>query len=282
MSPRRVSAFELSRLAVPLPAFLPSVNQIGFDGYDMLAAPVRISPPGPDGEGTLTAWVIAAKRRADGTLVPDPAGNFLFPLSGRYRQDSVILSADNIELTFSFGPVPLRLLQFRGQLGKDLAFRPGASLYAEVNCPEVPNYGPFLPMFRLCNSDGQLIGSGTFLTRRYGAGREAANVRPAGVSVRSIDLTRPSLTRAGSASAELGVAAGTRYRPRDHTVGLLLTDTATGEPVGLDYRRATRVTADAAGNVTGVRVEIPAGVRLPDRVTAHVMTDVFPLASRDL
>ncbi len=38
---KRASAFQLSRLAVPLPPFLPSVNQIGFDSYDLIAGRAR-------------------------------------------------------------------------------------------------------------------------------------------------------------------------------------------------------------------------------------------------
>ncbi len=44
--PDRVSAFELRRLAVPLPAFLPSVNQIGFDSYVLLVGAIRGRPAG--------------------------------------------------------------------------------------------------------------------------------------------------------------------------------------------------------------------------------------------
>ena len=278
VSPSRVSAFELRRLAVPIPAFLPSVNQIGFDGYDFLVAPVSISPPGPDGSGTLAAWVISARRRANGTVVPDPRGNFLFALAGRYQRDSIVLSASDVTLTFSFGTAPLHLLQFRGQLSRSLAFRPGANLYVEVNCPEVPYYGPFLPLFRLCNSQGQLIASGTFITRRY---RGTARVRPRGVSVGSVALERPSGGADGSATATLALRRGVSYSAKRHQVGILLTDADTGAPVGLDYRKGTRVSADAHGNAASVRLTIPAGTSLPERVRVHVMADVFPLASRD-
>ena len=281
ISRRRVSAFELRRLAVPIPAFLPSVNQIGFDGYDFLVAPVHISPPGPDGEGTLSMWVIAARRLANGTTVPDPGGNFLFPLTGRYKADSVILSAADINLTFSFGTVPLHLLQFRGQLGKDLAFAPGANLYVEVNCPDVPYYGPFLPLFRLCNTDGQLVSSGTFLTERYAARRDAANVRPRGVSVASMQLERPGVASDGSATAALAVARTAKYSPTRHAVAILLTDADTGRPVNLDYKAKTAVSADARGNIAQVRLTIPRGTQLPAHIRAYVMTDVFPLEARD-
>ena len=34
---KEVGALEISRLALPLPSLLPSVNQIGFDSYDLIA-----------------------------------------------------------------------------------------------------------------------------------------------------------------------------------------------------------------------------------------------------
>ncbi|MCW2968116.1 MAG: hypothetical protein JWM71_1888 [Solirubrobacteraceae bacterium] len=276
---RRTSAFELSRLAVPLPAFLPSVNQIGFDGYDWLVAPVSISKPDANGTGTALLWVISARRLAGGGLVPDPAGNFLFPLSVRYRRDAVMLDASDIWLTFSFGRVPLHVLQFRGQLQKNLRFRPGANLLAQVNCPDVPTYGAFLPLFRLCNSDGQLVSSGTFLTRGYDGPAEAA---VKAVSVGAPDYTPPSATQDGRLVEHFTVHGS--WPAKRHQAGVVLADAATGAPVQLDYRANTTVAADRAGNVATVTLTIPKGTAMPPagRLRAYVMTDVFRAAAQTL
>ncbi|MBV9916890.1 MAG: PQQ-binding-like beta-propeller repeat protein, partial [Solirubrobacterales bacterium] len=56
----RVSAVTIKRLAVPMPAFLPSVNQIGFDSYDWIAATIL------RGHGSVLEWVIGAYRDAHG------------------------------------------------------------------------------------------------------------------------------------------------------------------------------------------------------------------------
>jgi hypothetical protein len=176
----------------------------------------------------------------------------------------------------------VHLLQFRGLLGRNLRFAPGANLYAEVNCPDVPNYGPFLPLFRLCNTDGQLISTGTFLTNRYAGGRAGSDRRPRGVSLRSLVLQRPQSGADGAATATFTVGRRMRYRPRDHALGILLTDADTGRPVNLDYHTLTHVTAGARGNVAQVRLTVPSGTTLPAHVRAYVMTDVFALASRSL
>ncbi len=129
MGRKRVGALELSRLALPLPSLLPSVNQIGFDSYDLIAGTLaKGGGPGP------ALGDRRARRGATGSPVPDPNGNFAFPLSGPYRGDEVLLNASQVNLQFSFGPVPIRSLDFRGELGADGRFAPGASLYGQVTC----------------------------------------------------------------------------------------------------------------------------------------------------
>jgi len=64
---------------VPLPAFLTSVNQIGFDDYHLLAGTLAV------GGGRVLMYVITAKADADGTLTPDPGGGLNFVIGGRYR-----------------------------------------------------------------------------------------------------------------------------------------------------------------------------------------------------
>jgi hypothetical protein len=236
------SAFRIRRLAVPLPAFLPSVNQIGFDSYEWTAGVLQKNA------GKLLLWVTG-----DG---------FRFPLYGAYRQDAFQLGLQNITLTFSFGPVPLDRLEFRGRLNKDMTTS-GPSLYAEATCATIPNYGPFLPTTtRLCNQDGKLVAGGTFLTQKYAG---PANARPKGVAVTSFELTRPS-------AASDGRAVVTLSRPHDGSI--LLTDAATGEPVPLDYAAATKVEGNR------ITLTIKSGTQMPDSIQAWAIADVFPLQSK--
>ena len=128
-----------------MPAFLPSVNQIGFDSYDWIASTIARS------RNRLLMWVVGAVRDARGVERVDPASAFAFPLSGRYEGSSMILSSPQVPLEFSFGQVPLRRFELRGQLGPDLRFRPGAAVYAETVCATVPIYGPELAFTGICN-----------------------------------------------------------------------------------------------------------------------------------
>ncbi|HKP91839.1 MAG TPA: PQQ-binding-like beta-propeller repeat protein [Thermoleophilaceae bacterium] len=276
----RVSAFNLRRLAIPEPAFVPSVNQIGFDSYDFLVG--TLARTGRT-KGRVLLWVAGAKRTPRGRHVVDPARSFAFPLVGRYRGNELIMSGRDVPLTFSFGDIPVRLLEFRGQFGSGMRMRPGNFLFGEVFCPDVPTYGPLLVAIGLCNRGGKLETSGTYLTggyRQTGAG--AANRRPPGVALGSLTLERPSAGADGRAVARLRLARGARYPARSHVVGVLLVDPATGEPIVLDYRKQTASLRDGRGNLVGARLTIPAGTTLPQRVRAYAITDVFPLASRVL
>jgi hypothetical protein len=198
----RVSAFRLRRLAVPLPPIIPSLNQIGFDSYGMVVGALEVGAPSARGRGSLLLWAVSTKPGPGGTEVADARGAFAFPLQGRYRHDSLLLSQSGLNLTFSFGDVPMRRFDLRMQLDRRLRARPGASLFAEVHCPDVPNYGPALIAIGLCNRDQILPASGTFVTDRYTKG--PANRRPRGVRVGRVALRRPTTTADGVVSARLG------------------------------------------------------------------------------
>ena len=225
------------------------------------------SEPRPDasGRGSLLAWVIAVKPGPKGTWVADPGAGFAFPLSGSYRRDSFQLGLRNITLTFSFGPVPLDMLEFRGRLNKDMTTS-GPNAYAEATCATIPNYGPFLPTTtRLCNQDGKIVVGGTFLTQRYKGG---AN-RKLPLAVTDIQLNRPGAAGAGAAIATLA-----KPFPRGHVGAILLTNADTGEPVPLDY------SAGSGANGSAITLVIPAGTELPEHVKAWVIGDVALLGSK--
>ncbi len=264
----RVSALTISRLAVPMPAFLPSVNQIGFDSYDWIASTIRRT-----GSHVLL-WVTGAYRDARGVERIDPHSAFGFPLEGRYQGDALQLSSPSVPLEFSFGTVPLRTFELRGQLGPGLRVRPGAALYAETVCARVPNYGAELTFTGICNPSGVLAASGTFLSTAY---EGPAAERPSGVRLAALSFSRPSGGHAGSVSAGL---TGPQLPGAGHIAALLLTNAASGAPVSLDLRSNTTVVRDAHGQIHGVRLAIPAGTAVPAHVRIDVIVDAFPLATR--
>jgi hypothetical protein len=273
--PGRVAAFRLTRLAFPLPALLTSVNQIGFDAYNLIVGALSIKPSG-GGSGSILLWAVGARPGPDGAQQVDPHTTLAFPLAGGYQHDSLLLQAENATLTFSFGPVPVQRLVVRAQLSKSLVAQPGADIYGEVNCPDVPFYGPLLPTLRLCNNQDKLISNGTFVTSAYGS-PGTANQRPPGLGVTGVTLQRPTAAAAGSAVATLVLARGAHYPAARHLVSIVLTDAATGAPVGLNYSANLKDIADGHGDIQRAQLTIPAGTSLPAKIRAYVVADVFPL-----
>ena len=276
-----VDAFSFSRMAVPLPPILPSLNQIGFDSYDMAIGALEVGKPDARGEGELLLWAVSTRRDGRGIPVADSNGAFAFPLQGRYRHDSLLLSQSGLNLTFSFGEVPMRRFDLRMQLDRELRAKPGATLYSEVFCPEVPVYGPALIAIGLCNAERKLPASGTFITRRYDR-RGPANRRPRGVAIRDVTLTRPSAGSPGRAVARLSLGRGASLPAARHAGGLLLTDAATGEVVPLDYEKSLSEGVDGDGDIAEIRLRIPPEALLPERIRVFVIADVFPLGARQL
>jgi hypothetical protein len=286
VSANRVTMFRLRRLAVPLPAFLTSVNQIGFDSYVLLVGAVSVGRPGPGGQGRILLWATQARKGPGGAYLGDPHGTLVFPLAGYYRRSTLMLSVKGATLTFSFGKVPLQTLDMDFGLKPSLDNLPGASMYAQAKCASIPNYGASTFATGLCNTDGNLAAAGTFITDPYSFPRHAPaqiqppNVRPRGVTVSSVSLQRATAATDGSVTVKLALARGASYPARDHRVGVLLVDPS-GQPLGIDYTAQTTV-SDRAGNVSGVRLTIPKGTPMPAHLHAYVMADVFPLAERKL
>jgi outer membrane protein assembly factor BamB len=264
---RAVSAMTISHISVPMPPFLASVNQVGFDSYDWIASTIART------RHRVLLWVTGARRGPHGQEEVDPKSAFGFPLAGRYQGGSVILQDPNVSLTFSFGRVPLDRFELRGVLRANLSFAPNASLYAQTVCASVPNYGPELTFTGICNPKGVLAASGTFESAAY---HGSANRRPAGVHASSVTLTRPTATTSGSATVTLG---GARLpNPSRHVAAILLTNAATDTPVQVDYRPETSESTNAGGAIDGVHLTLPAGTRLPNHVRAYVIVDAFAIS----
>lgn len=273
----RPSAFSLGRLAVPLPAFLTSVNQIGFDDIDLLVGVLRMRPATrwartrPGGPRRVLLWAIGARRDGRGGHVPDPRVRFAFPLEGILRGDRLVVRGRGASLALSFVTVPTRRFELRAQLTPELRPRRSPSLVTETVCGAVPVYGPLMRAIRLCNDDDVLVTSGTFTTAAY---RGPASRRAPGTVVRRIAVRRPTAAAGGEVVATLG---GRGLAARDHVLAVLPLDARTGRPVALDLPRLTRVARDRSGAARRVTLRLPAGTPLPERLRLEVLADLVPL-----
>jgi hypothetical protein len=269
-----VGAFEWTRLALPIPPMLPSLNQIGFDYMDWIVGAVDVGPPDATREGRLLLWAIGARRDKDGVLVADPHTDFTLPLSGRYLADSFRIANRDFTMKVTGIPIPFQLFEMRGQLGADGVVRPGATAYSEAKVLSIPTFGPYLVLAGLATDlYDKLVVSGTYVTRPY---RGPANKRPRGARVESVELVAPG-AEPGRVVARIALDAGAALPIAQHRPGIVLIDGESREPVALNYQENLTASADAAGNLREISLALPKGTALPRRLEAAVLVDVFPL-----
>ncbi|MCA9973092.1 MAG: PQQ-binding-like beta-propeller repeat protein, partial [Anaerolineales bacterium] len=277
-----VAAFEWTRLAVPIPPMLPSLNQIGFDYMHWLIAPVAVTPPDAAGAGRAVLWAVGARRNAAGELVVDTETDFRLPLSGRFQHDAFILTHRDFKMAITGIPIPFNRFQIRGRLGADLRVRPGASAYAETQVLRIPTFGIPMVIAGLANQVWRkLLALATYVTHPYPADGAAAR-RPAGVAVAALDYQPPGARKPGLLTAQIRVAPGHAYPADAHLAAILLVDAAHTAVVPLDYHRHLRQTADAAGSLRQVTLTLPPGTRLPPETAVYVILDAFPLFKSSL
>jgi hypothetical protein len=254
------SGLSMSRLAVPMPPMLTSLNQIGFDFYDWIGGAVRTS------KQNTVVWFVGAKRDEDGRIVADPSARFAFPVVGRQRGGTFEFNASGVNLWFTFGPVPLQRFDLRGTFGADGVVEPTSQFLAQAVCADIPSYGSQIPATGMCDPRGVITAGGTFLGQQ--ASSPAVRRVP---GLRVGDITYAD----GKVSAPIDAPAG--YSKEEHFVSILLLDDK-DRPVPLDYYSNTTVLADG-DRITGVEVAVP---ELPGPVTAIVMTDAFPARSKEI
>ena len=227
----------------------------------------------PRGERAAVG-AVSTKRGRGGRLVADRKGAFSFPLQGRYRDDSLLLSQRGLSLTFSFGDVPMRRFDLRMQLGADRRAR-GASLYAEVFCPEVPNYGPALIAIGLCNRDLKLPAERHL---HHPALPRPGEPAPAPAQPRRSPAPAPAgrSARRGHGACFAGASLRASIPP----------PCCSPTPAAATWWRSTTARPSRSASATAtspiVRLSLPAGTELPARMRVHVIADVFPLAARTL
>mgnify|MGYP003584873844 CR=1 FL=1 len=249
----------LSRLAVTLPPMLTSVNQIGFDFYDLIGTQVDTDAAEP------VTWFVGARRTPAGRIVSDPAARFAFATTGEQRSGEFAWSAQQVNLWFTFGPVPLRRFDLRGTFGADGVVRADSQFFAEAVCAGIPGYGTRMPITGMCDTEGVITAAGTFLAEIT---RSPAARSPRGVTIGDVEVTD------GRVTATVDVAPGVSYGATDHFVSILLIDELTGQPLPLDYFSGTTMSTDESGNITGTSVAL-GDTSLPERTTAIVMTDAY-------
>lgn len=267
----KVAVYDIHRLAAPQPPLLPSYNQIGFDFMHLLMGIVDVDAT----SGRVLAWVSAALPSAADAeqIVVDPSDEqrILFPLEGKVEGGAFVFESSSFRVEFANVEVPLSVMRLGGPLptaGKVA----GMSLYAETVCGDVEFYGGLLRAAGLCNyKSDKLVINGAALLRPMKGGE-----KPAGLSAKNLQYVAAASGTEGSVSVEL---EGTLPLGKEHLIGLLLRDKATGKAYPLNYSQKTNNELDAAGKVIKASLTFDDTVAI-DAAQAEVIVlhDLFPLA----
>jgi len=271
----QVPALEWTRLALPVPAMLASLNQTSLDGMEWILSVVD-ARPSTNGRGHLIVWGVGAKRDERGILVVDPESTATLALSGAYSGSNVALSTSRFTASVGGIGVPVERLRLRGQFGPNLEVQPDATLFAEADALSIPGFGTSLVAMGLANRIyDKVVAAGTYMTKPHTG---SANKRPTGLQVRFVEYAQATDRLPGQIVAHFRLApSAPSYRLADHRFGILLIDRSAGEVVPLDYDAQLSASADSQGEVSQVVLTVPAGMKLSHDLGIIVLADAFPL-----
>ncbi len=255
------AAWEISRLALPLPTLLPSYNQIGFDSLHYLISVVE------GANGHAVAWMAGAKLDDAGHTVIDPATGALFPLDVTYgggwftfaNQDGVSVEVMNVV-------IPFRSFRLAASFAADGSASGPVRVSGSTLCGGIPTYGIYLQQLGLCNPSSDVLA--------VAGATDVAAFTPPALAAGDVG----AVTFTATADAVTATLAGSQLALADHAVSVLLVDAATGSPVTLDYGLATQRTADASGRLATVSIPIT-GKPVPPSARVYLMVDTTPAAS---
>ncbi len=273
--------FEWTRLAVPIPTMLPSLNQIGFDYLSWLIGVIEAGEPDPSGSGKLLCWAVGAKRDQDNRLVVDPESDFTLPLAGIYRQNAYLLRNQNFTLKITGIPIPFRTFELRGELDRDFSSLPGSAAYASTEVLSIPNFGFAMVLAGLADRIWRkLTAVGTYLARPCPADF-TRDLRLETIQVTSGTLTPPGPRKPGSVAVTLAAEVGAA--PADkHRGGILLLDAVDDHVIPLNYHQLLSLKANQHGDIAEINLALPGGMDLPERVRVIVLIDIFPIHQVEL
>lgn len=277
MSPDKVSAIEWTRLSAVLPTMLPSLNQIGFDAIEWIISTALLSPPDSSGKGRCVLWAVDGQRDETGLLLPNPDGDVTLPLSGTYQGNSFIVSSENFSLPITGITIPFNHFELRGRLNSDLSIQPGAIAYAETQVLSIPNFGPKMVIAGLASEwFRKMLVIGSYMTKTY-PDYGHVNHAPEGIRINQLLFKPATWLSGGKLEANFELSPGVHFPKNKHRAGILLIDPQSITAISMDYHSNLTIRADSHGDLQSACLDLPRGLRLPNRFLVIVMLDVFPI-----
>jgi hypothetical protein len=265
----RASVLLLRRMAAPQPPMLTTFNQIGFDSYNYLLAPVALDPD-------ERRWIALA---VEGTPGLDPTINYdtisIFTMNGAYRDSYFDLAGQGFAIDVSGVSIAMQYFRVGGWLQPDRT-ADDLDVYAEVNCGDIEFFGLALYLLGLCNPEtDKLIVNGTALVA---PAREELGVRPAALAVEYFGY-EPTGGQFGGGYFEARFSANDLDAATQLPV-IVVIHRADGEAISLPYGTSLERLADGAQHLAGVRLHLP-DTFSPEGLRAVVLVNLYPIYAED-
>jgi hypothetical protein len=253
---------ELYRIAAPLPAILPSYNQIGFDSIHYVIG--LVERLGDD----IVAWGVGGTLDQAGNTIVNPGSEVRFPLV--FRWDDGVLTMINEEgftIEFNGFPLPFRYFRVATTLEANGAAVHSPWLNAKTICDEITFYGMFLDALGFCNLDtGLLDAVGGAEFRPFG--EDGTQSAPSGLG--DVEFSREG-------SIVTATLTGSALQSEEHNFGILVLDDETGVPVGMNYTSFTQTEPDT-GTVQTVTLDMADADAVPSSLRVYLLVDAYPAA----
>jgi len=273
MTDTSTNYFEWTRLAVPIPPMMPSLNQIGFDYMDWIVTPIYVSKPDDTGAGKWMALIAGAKRNENNELQFDPKSEFLFPMQGSYRNNAFILENQGMIMPVTGIPIPFNLLELRGEFEYNTTIRQGATMYADTKVLSIPTFGKYLVAAGLANDVyKKLLVTGTFITQDAASSAIKSN-KVMGIELKEAGVVQSTATEKGRLWVELNNTNDEHIYPSQHRFSIILVDTERMIPLYINYAANTTVLSTNAGDISKIVLELPEKFEFPAQWEAWVMQD---------
>lgn len=253
--------FELYRFAAPLPAILPSYNQIGFDSIHYVVGIVE------GDAGHAIAWGVGGILEGDdNATVVDPSSNVRFPLELSWDRGLLTFTnRDGFTIEFNGFPLPFDYFVVAAEVDESGQALDSPAINATAVCGDIDFYGAFIQQLGYCNPQTDVINVfGGAELRPYEDGVQEA---PEGLGAVEIAVEEDQV---------VATLTGSTLGAEEHNFGILLVDAETSAPVVVDAVNGTERAGSPAGAIERVALDLPRG--FAGEVRAYLMVDAYPAA----
>ena len=239
--PSQDRTFILRRLAVPVPAIMPSYNQIGFDSLSYVVRVLETE------HGKGSAWVMGGIEHSDGTVTVDPKTEAAFPLTWDDSGNGTFMSSDegftatsmNLKIPFSY--FRLSVLSWQNESAI-------VGALASTVCKDIPSYGYFLRKLNFCSPKADRLTVG-------GAAELKRVPTPSALSASKV-IWKETKNWRGYAGLEAEVKGA-----NEELLSLVLVDASTHLPLKVDARKLQKSVGPTGTKLSLTYASGPAEIR---------------------